>query len=83
MPREYYSDKIMKQLEELTREKGHEITFKEAQKETIPYPNIYASYFGSFQKAAAMAWSKVRRENEGVTGAVLTPMAKAMIKATR
>ncbi len=52
-------------LVEKTRELGHKMSFKEACDDPeMVYPNQYAYYFGSFGKAAEMAWREAQDGTE-------------------
>ena len=81
---EYYSDTIMNALVEATKDAGHQLSFKEAEaNKSLPTPNKYASYWGTYDNAARLAWNTVKKErgeNSGKVQAKLTPAAQAMLK---
>lgn len=52
---------IYELLKEKTRKLGHKMSFKEAISDPeMVHPNQYAYFFGSFDKAAEMAWGEVQ-----------------------
>ena len=52
---------IYELLKEKTRKLGHKMSFKEAISDPeMVHPNQYAYFFGSFDKAAEMAWREVQ-----------------------